>query len=169
MDLLCAEEMNRLEIPTDVEQGLNNAAHGSMGEHAEIQIIRHFLQNPNITPILPYIAVSKLGCFLCTEFMKKLQEPGIPGSPPIEFSSRGTHGKIYARWRIPADMVLPADVEQRVINVLSQISVGLEGHVKAYLSRFISPRPLLSDSPLWSPQELQGGARAAADLDLEWF
>ena len=45
----------------------------SAKEHAEIQILSYYLQNPQNTPLINYIGVSKHCCYLCAKLLEQFQ------------------------------------------------------------------------------------------------
>lgn len=59
--------------------------------HAEIQLVLKYLENPHSQPSLHYLGCSKKACLLCESFMQK---------SPLQFKTRGGHGKCYPTWSI---------------------------------------------------------------------
>jgi len=53
----------------------------TLKEHTEIQLVRFYLENPQIIPAINYFGVSEYCCFLCDSFLKELQDPDKPGAP----------------------------------------------------------------------------------------
>lgn len=59
--------------------------------HAEIQLVLKYLDNSHPQPFLYYLGCSKKACLLCEGFMQK---------SPLQFRTRGGHGKCYPAWGV---------------------------------------------------------------------
>ena len=139
-------------IPTAVRQSLPSRV-VNLKEHCEVQLVHFYLENDNRAPVVPYLGVSKLSCSLCCLFLKKLQDPTLPGqNPPIEFNVRGEHGKIHGRWLPPDDIVAEADIQGRVLQSLHSVSAEIQTKVQERLKSWVR-LPLGGHSPDWSPDE----------------
>jgi hypothetical protein len=91
-------------------------------EHCEMQLVRFYLENSAVVPLLEYIGVSKFCCFMCAEFLKELQNPSH-GGDVATFGVRRNHGKIYGRWLPPTKIEATEKVQAQVANRAAQTGV----------------------------------------------
>lgn len=76
--------------------------------HAEIQLLmqleRPTAKDSNAARVFRYIGCSKKTCYLCCKF---IEEHG-------SFRTRGTHGKVYDQWTVPASSDIPLSSAFRI-------------------------------------------------------
>ena len=123
----------------------------TLKEHCEIQLVRFYIENPGVVPVMAYLGVSKLSCFLCSKFLEYLQNPDLSG-PPARFLVRGEHGKVYGRW-LPPDIRVTGDMQDRVRESLEGIANDIRESVRPRLAQPPVRSPIGPDSPPWPSDE----------------
>lgn len=118
-------------------------------EHCEILLVRFYIENSAMAPVLPYLGVSKLCCFLCFEFLKRLQKD----CTPVEFCVRGGHGKVYGKWLPPDDIEAAQGL---VLQSLVDVATEIRERAKRRLEGIRRKLPPRGDSPEWSSDESEG-------------
>lgn len=134
------------------EKYARNSTSGSFKEHCEIQLVRFYIENPNTVPVMPYLGISKLSCFLCSEFLKYLQDPTMDG-PSVEFCVRGRHGKVYDRWMPPENFIATEVMQDRVGKGLQRVVVDIKTRLRQRLELYRAHLLPGCDSPGWSSDE----------------
>ena len=91
-------------------------------EHAEIQLLIFYEQNPGIKPFIPYIGCDKLSCYMCYTF---LEAQG-------RFEAAGCHQSLYSLWTIRKDVSFENKKKAANFNrALKELSVTLQQKVDA--------------------------------------
>ena len=119
-------------------------------EHAEMQLLRFYLENPQITPVINCFGISKYCCYFCTSLLKELQDPNKPGKP-VTFTIRSSHGKVYGHWLPPKPSNASASIQIRVASCLKAISQDVQVRFKKRIEE-LTRDSTGSDSSTWSPQ-----------------
>ncbi|KAF2759569.1 hypothetical protein EJ05DRAFT_302521 [Pseudovirgaria hyperparasitica] len=90
--------------------------------HAEVQIIYHYLQNPQVTVLPRVIASNKKACYLCDLFSKTHGVYYIPK----------THGRLYPKWRLPEtdELILTKQTKKISRGIVSNFSKAVEEVIK---------------------------------------
>lgn len=128
------------DLPEDID----------LKEHCEILLARFYLENLDVAPVLPYLGVSKLCCFLCFEFLKRLQK--VDGAPD-GFCVRGGHGKVYGKWLPPDGDMATRAARKQVLQGLQNVATDIGVRVQGWLNGERINLPASSDSPEWSSDE----------------
>ena len=155
---LSLDELAKLVETGDQPPQIHTAAESSylnisprvyLKEHCEIQLVRFYIENPGTIPVMAYLGVSKLSCFLCSKFLEYLSDsdPGLP-APPIKFFVRGEHGKVYGRW-CPPDIKVTGDMKNRVLSSLSRVTDDIRKRVRPSLERPPVRSPVGGEWPPW--------------------
>ncbi|KAF8245206.1 hypothetical protein K440DRAFT_412519 [Wilcoxina mikolae CBS 423.85] len=165
MTVMGEEEVNRLDVPKEIARTYDSARSSALvREHCEIQLVRYYLEHHDHGLVMTYFGVSKLSCFLCAAVLKALQDPEIEGKQ-FEFAVRGTHGKVYGRWRPPLDLKVPDDVTKKMRRCIEEVLEEVQVKFRDSIARYLVPLPMGSDSPEWS-----SGHSSEDDNDvLEWL
>ena len=142
---------------------------GDLKEHCEIQLVRFYIENPDTVPVMAYLSVPKLSCFLCSKFLKHLSDPRLDG-PRIEFCVRGEHGKVYGMWHPPDDIRATKDMKDRVLSSLNSVANDVRGRVCYRLERSPDCSRVGSDMPPWPSEEdlVYMGDPALEVIDWLW-
>ena len=110
-------------------------------EHCEIRLVRFYIESADRIPAIPYLGVFKLSCFLCSSFLKHLQDGDLPGKR-IGFGVRGDHGKFYGRWLAPDYIRCTGDTRDRVLGALQLVTNDVKDRVRQRLEAYSAQSPL---------------------------
>lgn len=164
--LLTEDQHKWFRVPS-ASRGLFTWTEVELKEHCEVQLVRFYIENANTVPVIPYLGVSKLSCFLCSLFLKKLDDPELPGLP-IQFAVRGEHGKVYGRWLPPDYIVANGQIEQRVLQSLELVSAEVQTRARERLKLWVS-RSVGGDSPSWSSEESSNCMAQFSVKEAKWI
>ena len=89
--LLDPDDDEAFEYPLHIQDQYNEFRHLRTTEHAEMQLVSYYLQNPPKSPMVRYIGVSKFRCYMCT-FSSSSQETVTKRTA---FFVLRTHGKVW--------------------------------------------------------------------------
>lgn len=128
-------------------------------EHCEIQLVRFYLENSEVFPVLSYFGTSKSCCFMCDLFLKGLQHPSRDkiqklGDTSLNdnhfvFSVRGTHGEVCSR-RLPSIGIRATkEVQDRVSVCVDAVLHEVETQFRRRMWELMQ-RPMGGGSPAWS-------------------
>ena len=155
--VMTEEELKSFEFDPDISGPYEEAtARVDLKEHCEILLARFYIEDSNRVPVIDYLSVSKLSCFLCSEFLKHLGGQDLAGKP-AKFHVRGEHGKVYGKWIPPNDIQGTEEVTTRVLASLRSVDEDIQTRVRQRLKRTQLNLTPGGESPGWSSDESSDG------------
>lgn len=83
------ERLGHIWLRKDSEKRFREACKLKLTVHAEMQLLEFYDRNPDLTPRLKFMGISKKACFLCHEFMSR---------HPLAMGVGACHQKLYPSW-----------------------------------------------------------------------
>jgi OTT_1508-like deaminase len=126
----------------DIETGIQDILEERKSVHAEIQLLYHYVQHPEVTLPPRVLASNKESCYLCNLFIK------LHG----EFYSPKSHGKFYSKWALPNDdqLKLSKGPRARINQILSKFNDSIEEKIEFCLQNPLQRRLAPSESTILS-------------------
>ena len=150
--VMSVEDHPSLLVPPDIcDHYARNSMCASFKEHCEIQLVRFYIENPNTVPVIAYLGISKLSCFLCSEFLniskinlwRVHQSNFVCAADTARFTAGGC----------PAKPSATEVMQDRVGKSLSRVVIDIGTRLRQRLERYRTPLIPGGNSPGWSSDE----------------
>ena len=138
-----SEMRARFNKPTSkVEEGIRKASAVHKKVHAEIQLLFHYAEHPEVLFKPRIVCSSKEACYLCYLFITEHGHYHTPRS----------HGKFYQEWRLPLEdeVHLPKKSRAYMKKTVFQFNQAVEDRIKQLLAQPRTLRPAPSESTVFS-------------------
>lgn len=125
-----------------IKDGIDNAAGLHKKVHAEIQLLYHYAQNPDVLFKPRVLCSNKEACYLCHLFI------AVHG----QFHTPRSHGNFYPEWRLPRmdEIVLSKASKKFMRQTVSRFNTAVEDRIRNLLETPRTVRPIPSESTIFS-------------------